>query len=188
MPSAEATEIYRNAIQADPTNPYVRDMLARIYLQSQEAEMAMKQWNAAKGLAPSWSAPYLGIAQIHTSRNNPLKALQYSEAAQGSADQDKSELLSEQGSQPGSSRVACDPDQNPRQEYTNKFLKALRFSTVVLFKVGPRDTVISGKIGRLGLKKVVTVEWLLGLLLLAALTVTLANTQPLVNKLITGVF
>ena len=64
----------------------------------------------------------------------------------------------------------------------------LRFSFVVLFKVGYRDTTIHGRIFGFDLKYIVVLEWMLGYLLLAALIVTLTNTQPLINKLIAGVF
>jgi len=68
-----------------------------------------------------------------------------------------------------------------------QFINALRFSTVILFKVGYRDTTVSGHIGKINLKTIVMIEWALGFYLLAALVVTLANTQPLINRLITGV-
>ena len=69
-----------------------------------------------------------------------------------------------------------------------KFGIAFLFSTVILLRIGFRDTTISGRVGRLNLRHLVTFEWWLGLALVAALTITLANTQPLLNKLITGVF
>ena len=70
-----------------------------------------------------------------------------------------------------------------------KFIDALRFSRVVLLKVGYRDTTISGKIlWIIDYKYIVWLEWVLGFYLLAALAVTLSNTVPIVNKLITGVF
>ena len=67
-------------------------------------------------------------------------------------------------------------------------MNALRFSSVILFKVGYRDTTVSGRIGWLDLKYIVALEWALGFYLLAALMLTLKNTQPLINRLITGVF
>ncbi len=65
---------------------------------------------------------------------------------------------------------------------------ALRFSSVVLLKVGYRDTTVSGTIWGIDYKYIVWIEWLLGFYLLAALAVTLSNTVPVVNRLITGVF
>ena len=49
-------------------------------------------------------------------------------------------------------------------------------------------TTISGHVGRLNLRHLVTFEWRLGLALVAALTITLATTRPLLNKLVTGLF
>jgi uncharacterized protein YjbI with pentapeptide repeats len=70
----------------------------------------------------------------------------------------------------------------------SRLVDALRFSAVLLFKIGYRDTVITGKVGPLDVKYVVFIEWALGFYFLAAITVTLANTQPLINKLISGLF
>jgi hypothetical protein len=69
-----------------------------------------------------------------------------------------------------------------------KFICALRFSSVVLLKVGYRDTTIAGNIWGINSKYLVWTEWALGYYILAALAVTLSNTLPLVNRLITGVF
>ncbi len=77
---------------------------------------------------------------------------------------------------------------NMKDLTTRKFMNALGFSSVILFKVGYKDTTVSGRIGWLDLKYIVALEWALGFYLLAALMVTLANTQPLINRLITGVF
>lgn len=65
---------------------------------------------------------------------------------------------------------------------------ALLVSTVILFKMGYRDTSLSGTIGRVKVSTLVRVEWALGYFILAALTITLTNTQPLLNSLITGLF
>lgn len=75
-----------------------------------------------------------------------------------------------------------------RNESLRKFIDALRFSTVVLLKVGYRDTTVSGKISGIDFKYIVWIEWALGFYLLAALAVTLSNTVPVINGLITGVF
>lgn len=69
-----------------------------------------------------------------------------------------------------------------------KFIDTLRVSSVILFKVGYRDTLLSGSLGPLPLAYVIAFEWALGFYLLAAITITLANTQPLINRLVTGVF
>lgn len=68
------------------------------------------------------------------------------------------------------------------------FINALRFSSVILFKVGYRDTTISGKILGIDYTHIVRLEWALGYYILGALGVTLSNTLPIVNRLITGVF
>lgn len=68
-----------------------------------------------------------------------------------------------------------------------KLINALRISSVILFKIGYRDTTVSGRIGRIGINSIVRLEWFLGFLILAAFTVTLSNTQPLINRLISGV-
>ncbi|MBC2695122.1 MAG: hypothetical protein HF982_07585 [Desulfobacteraceae bacterium] len=69
-----------------------------------------------------------------------------------------------------------------------KFINALRFSAVILFKIGYRDTTISGKILGIDYTYIVWLEWALGYYILIALVVTLSNTLPIVNKLLTGVF
>ena len=78
---------------------------------------------------------------------------------------------------------------NSKEEVKNhKFINALRFSAVILFKVGYRDTTISGKILGIDYTYIVWLEWALGYYILGALVVTLSNTLPIVNRLITGVF
>lgn len=62
------------------------------------------------------------------------------------------------------------------------------FSAVVLMKVGHRTQVIEGKVVGIDYKWIVRLEWLIGLYLLAALSFTLQNVVPVVNKLVTGVF
>jgi hypothetical protein len=70
----------------------------------------------------------------------------------------------------------------------SRLVDALRFSTILLFKIGYRDTIVTGKVGPLDVKYIVMFEWALGFFFLSAITVTLANTQPLINKLIGGLF
>jgi hypothetical protein len=74
------------------------------------------------------------------------------------------------------------------RDAARKFWNALRFSSGILFKIGYRDTTVSGHIGKCDLRWIVAVEWVLGFYLLALLIYTLTNTQPLLNKLIQGVF
>ena len=78
--------------------------------------------------------------------------------------------------------------QGSKNESGKKFINALRFSSVVLFKIGYRDTTISGKILGVDYKCIVWIEWLLGYYLLGALVVTLSNTLPIVHRLISGIF
>lgn len=73
-------------------------------------------------------------------------------------------------------------------ESIGKFINALRFSSVLLFKIGYRDTTISGKLLGIDYKYIVWIEWALGFYLLACLAVTLSNTLPIVNRVITGMF
>ena len=70
----------------------------------------------------------------------------------------------------------------------SRFVTALRLSALLLFKIGYRDTLVSGRLGFLPARALVLIEWLLGFYVLACLTITLANTWPLVNRLISGVF
>jgi len=70
----------------------------------------------------------------------------------------------------------------------SEFVSALKFSSVILFKIGYRDTTISGNIMGVDYKYIVWMEWLLGFYLLASLVVTLSNTVPLIHRLISGVF
>ncbi len=75
-----------------------------------------------------------------------------------------------------------------KSKLTIKFINALRFSSVILLKIGYRDTKISGKILGIDCKYFVWFEWLLGFYLLACLTVTMSNTVPIINRLISGMF
>lgn len=64
------------------------------------------------------------------------------------------------------------------------FFTSLRFSKVLIFKVGRRDAVASGKL----MTKIVWGEWVFGYYLLALLVITLKNTVPIINSLVTSVF
>ncbi|MFT5730693.1 MAG: hypothetical protein ACI8PB_004881 [Desulforhopalus sp.] len=73
-------------------------------------------------------------------------------------------------------------------QFARNFINALRLSAVILFKVGYRDTKISGEIFGMNYRYFVWIEWALGYYILGAFVVTLSNTLPLLNRLITGVF
>ncbi len=75
-----------------------------------------------------------------------------------------------------------------KSKFAIKFINALRFSSVILLKIGYRDTKISGKILGIDCKYFVWFEWLLGFYLLACLTITMSNTVPIINRLISGMF
>ncbi len=77
-----------------------------------------------------------------------------------------------------------------RPEYTlGHFLSLFCFSAVILIKIGYRNHNIEGKfLGRLHYRWIIRLEWLLGLYLLPALSYTLQNVVPVVNKLVTGIF
>jgi hypothetical protein len=68
------------------------------------------------------------------------------------------------------------------------FVNALRLSTVVLFKVGHRDTQLASRSGGSLLKWLVIVEWLIGFYVIGVLLVTLTNTQPLLQSVLSKVF
>ena len=64
----------------------------------------------------------------------------------------------------------------------------MRFSSVILFKFGYRDTTISGRFLWINLRYIVMAEWLIGFYIMAAVIFTLAETMPLVNRLLGGLF
>jgi uncharacterized protein YjbI with pentapeptide repeats len=74
-----------------------------------------------------------------------------------------------------------------KRMHINRLINAFRFSYVILFKIGYRDTTISGKFFGVNYAVIIWIEWLLGFFLLSCLAVTLSNTMPLVNRLISGV-
>jgi hypothetical protein len=71
-----------------------------------------------------------------------------------------------------------------KNEDVNEFFVAMRLSIVLLLKVGRRDTEVEGKL----MKSIVWIEWVFGYYLLAVLVITLKNTVPIINSLISGVF
>ncbi|MCF6238055.1 MAG: pentapeptide repeat-containing protein, partial [Candidatus Marinimicrobia bacterium] len=74
------------------------------------------------------------------------------------------------------------------ERWWQRLFDAVRFSTVVLLKIGRRDTVIGGSAFGINMKYYVWVEWLIGFYLLASLVYTLSNTMPIINSLISGAF
>jgi hypothetical protein len=50
------------------------------------------------------------------------------------------------------------------------------------------DVRVSGRLGPLSMATVVTVEWCLGLFLIAALLFTLSESQPFIQRLLSGAF
>lgn len=74
------------------------------------------------------------------------------------------------------------------KENLDRWINAMRFSFVILFKFGYRDTSISGKFFGIDYAVIVWIEWILGFFLVSYLAVTLSNTMPLVNRMISGVF
>jgi len=71
-----------------------------------------------------------------------------------------------------------------KNEELKDFFIALRLSKVLLLKVGRRDTEVEGKL----MKSIVWIEWAFGYYLLGVLVITLKNTVPIINSLISGVF
>ncbi len=87
--------------------------------------------------------------------------------------------------------VKAEPAVSPvPPEYSlSHFLNLFCFSAVILIKIGYRNHSIEGKfLGRLHYRWIIRLEWLLGLYLLPALSYTLQNVVPVVNKLVTGIF
>jgi hypothetical protein len=78
--------------------------------------------------------------------------------------------------------------QKVRMRAARKLWNALRFSWVLLFKMGYRDTTVSGPLSKKVWLVIVWGEWVVGLYLVAILIYTLANTWLLLNRLIQGVF
>ena len=70
----------------------------------------------------------------------------------------------------------------------NTYIDALRLSAVILFKVGYRDTRISGRGGGTAMGWIVVLEWLIGFFLIGMLLVTLTNTQPVLHTLLSQLF
>lgn len=65
------------------------------------------------------------------------------------------------------------------------FIDALKFSKELILKIGRSNIIVTGNNF---FKAIVIVEWALGFYLLAILAITLKNTVPLINSLISGVF
>ncbi|MFQ5587393.1 MAG: pentapeptide repeat-containing protein [Nitrospiria bacterium] len=78
--------------------------------------------------------------------------------------------------------------QETQRDAIARFFNIFWFSAVVLMKIGPRKKLLSGHIVGMDYKYVIRVEWLIGYYFLAALSITLSNTVPIVNRLVTGIF
>jgi len=76
---------------------------------------------------------------------------------------------------------------SPKKNF-DRLINAMRFSSVILFKFGYRDTTISGNFFGIDYSILVWTQWVLGFFAVSYLAVTLSNTMPLVNRLISGVF
>ncbi len=72
----------------------------------------------------------------------------------------------------------------------NRYTKAFWLSFVLLLKIGSRHAIAAPKTANLErlLKTIIRLEWAIGYALLFILLMTLANTQPLLNKLFAGIF
>ncbi len=75
-----------------------------------------------------------------------------------------------------------------KNEKGNRFVNALIYSLFMLLKIGYNDRKISKKIFRINTKYFIWVGWIIGYWLLATITMTIYNTVPTINRLISGVF
>ena len=73
-------------------------------------------------------------------------------------------------------------------ENGNRFVNALVYSLFVFFKIGYQDRRISQKIFKINAKYFVWAEWIIGYWMLATITITIYNTVPTINRLISGIF
>lgn len=64
------------------------------------------------------------------------------------------------------------------------FISALKLSKVLLLKIGKRDSYVEGRI----MKTLIWIEWVLGFYLFAIFVITLKNTVPIINSLVSQVF
>lgn len=64
------------------------------------------------------------------------------------------------------------------------FISALKLSKILILKIGRRDSYVEGRT----LKIAVWVEWFFGYYLLAVFVLTLKNTVPIINSLVSQVF
>jgi hypothetical protein len=79
-------------------------------------------------------------------------------------------------------------DINEKKEKEDQFINALVYSLFMLFKIGYRDRRISKNIFGINAQYFIWTEWVIGFWMLAALAVTIYNTVPTINRLISGVF
>lgn len=63
LPATESVRRYREAIQRDPSNPVFPFMLGEAYAGEGAADQAVRLWNDAGVLSPSWALPYCLISR-----------------------------------------------------------------------------------------------------------------------------
>jgi uncharacterized protein YjbI with pentapeptide repeats len=78
-------------------------------------------------------------------------------------------------------------DARTKNDALKRLWDSFCLSVVVLFRFGYRDITISGRLFGVKYKYIVWTEWSLGFPLLAFFVITLSNTQPILNKLISAV-
>jgi hypothetical protein len=69
-----------------------------------------------------------------------------------------------------------------------QFVNALVYSLFMLLKIGYHDRKMSKKIFNLNTQYFIWTGWFIGYWLLATITITIYNTVPTINRLISGVF
>ena len=75
-----------------------------------------------------------------------------------------------------------------KNEKESQFVNALVYSLFTLFKIGYRDRRISKEIFKINAQYFIWTEWIIGYWMLATITMTIYNTVPVINRLISGVF
>jgi len=68
-----------------------------------------------------------------------------------------------------------------------RFRHAFALSTAILLRYGRTDLAVRGSIGRIDLRHIVTAEWLLGVPIIIDLITTLTETQPFLQRLLSGI-
>lgn len=78
----ETVQTLREALEKTPGDPYLRDLLARAYMDLGEPRLAVEQWKRVIQQTSVWSMPYVRIAQALSESGQHREAL---EAAQSAA-------------------------------------------------------------------------------------------------------